>query len=92
MTINNLYFSMILLTPKQMIDKLKEFDGIVLGALSLNKIIGLSNDFYTKPIIDKVKEDLPNLKFCYKPITKDRTLWLITCKELEIFKDNKTLK
>ena len=83
---NNIYYSMILPTPKQMIEKLTAYDGIVLGALNSKQIIGLSNDFYTEKILTKVNSQIHDLEFASKIITPERTLWLITVKRLNIFK------
>jgi len=68
---------MVLLTSKQMIDKLSEYDGIALGAKSRENIIGLSNEFYTYNVLDKVSETL-NIKYATRTITHNRTLWLIS--------------
>jgi len=74
---------MILLTPKQFIDKFKIYDTIVLGALNETNVKGLSNDFYVDKVLPKVRESIPNLSIAAKPITKDRTLWLISTKNLD---------
>lgn len=66
------FFSMVMLTPKQIISKLEEYDYILLGALSFSNIIGLSNDFYIKPIINKTIEINSNLNYMYRPVSSKR--------------------
>lgn len=74
----NLYYTMILPTSKQIIDRLLVYDGIVLGGTNAQNIIGLSNDFFVTRILSKVAESIPTLQVGYKPMTTTRTLWLIT--------------
>ncbi|WP_428743125.1 hypothetical protein [Tenacibaculum sp.] len=82
-------FTMVCLTSRQMIRELKSHSGIILGGKSYNKLPGLSNDFYVERILSKVKEELPTLHWAFKKVSKDRTLWLITSTNLDVFDDNK---
>jgi len=70
-----------LATSKQIIEKLNNYDYIVFGALNQYNIIGLSNDFYTKEILNKVLEQI-HINIGIKPINSQRTLWIISKNDL----------
>ena len=59
----NIYYTMVLLTSKQMIEKLSIYDGVVLGALNVNAIltdaidstISIITNFFTIHSSEKTK-------------------------------------